>query len=69
VEQWSSLGQAGHTLDALAGIIDGYIDPANSFGDAMPPCRVVRLPSLDTDALVQTVRDWLSGEPSVAPVG
>lgn len=69
IQQWDSLGQAGHTLDALAGIIDGYIDPTNTVCDAVPPGRVVRLPSLETDAVVQTVRDWLSGEPSDAPVG
>jgi tRNA 2-selenouridine synthase len=69
MQQWDSLDQEGHTLDALAGIIDGYIDPTNTVGDAMSPCRVVRLPSLDTDAVAQTVRDWLSGEPSAAPVG
>lgn len=69
IQQWDSLGQAGQTLDALAGIIDGYIDPTNTVGDVVSPCRVVRLPSLDTDAVVQTVRDWLSGEPLAAPVG
>ena len=69
VQQWDSLGQAGHMLDALSGIIDSYIDPTNSVGDAVSPCRVVRLPSLDAEAVVQTVRDWLSGEPSAAPVG
>jgi glyoxylate carboligase len=38
----------------MTGIIAGYIDPAHTAGDAVPPCRVVLLPSLDTDALVQT---------------
>lgn len=67
MQQWDSLGQAGHTLDALAGIINGYIDPNNAVPDALAPCRVVRLPSLDTDAVVQSVRDWLRGEPLTAP--
>jgi tRNA 2-selenouridine synthase len=69
MQQWDALGQAGHMLDALAGIIDGYIDPTNTVSDAVPPCRVVRLPSLDAEDVVRTVRDWLSGEPSAARVG
>jgi tRNA 2-selenouridine synthase len=68
IQQWDSLGQAGHTLDALAGIIDAYIDPANAVGDAVRACRVVHLPSLDADAVLQTVRDWLRREPIPAPV-
>jgi tRNA 2-selenouridine synthase len=67
MQQWDSLDQEGHTLDALAGIIDGYIDPNNAVDGTVNTCRVVRLPSLDTDAVVQTVRDWLRGEPSAAP--
>jgi tRNA 2-selenouridine synthase len=69
MQQWGSLELQGHTLDALAGIIDGYIDPNNAVDGTADACRVVRLPSLDTDAVVQTVRDWLRGEPSAAPVG
>jgi tRNA 2-selenouridine synthase len=67
MQQWDSLDQEGHTLDALAGIIGGYIDPNNAVDGTVNTCRVVRLPSLDTDAVVQTVRDWLRGEPSAAP--
>jgi tRNA 2-selenouridine synthase len=67
VQQWGSLDQAGHTLDALAGIINGYIDPNNAVDDTLGACRVVRLPSLDTDAVAQTVKDWLRGEPLAAP--
>ncbi len=67
MQQWDSLDLAGHTQDALAGIIRGVIDPNNTVDDATPACRVVRLPSLDTDVVTQTVRDWLRGEPSAAP--
>jgi len=69
MQQWDSLELEGHTLDALAGIIDGYIDPNNAVDGTVVACPVVRLPSLDTDAVVQAVRDWLRGEPSAAPVG
>jgi tRNA 2-selenouridine synthase len=67
MQQWDSLDQEGHTLDALTSIIDAYIDPHNPVDDIVDACRVVRLPSLDTDAVVQAVRDWLRGEPLAAP--
>lgn len=67
VQQWGSLDQAGHTLDALASIINSYIDPNNTVGDTLGACQVVRLPSLDTEAVAQTVKDWLRGEPLAAP--
>jgi tRNA 2-selenouridine synthase len=66
VQQWGSLDQEGHTLDALTSIIDAYIDPHNPVDDIVDARRVVRLPSLDTDAVVQAVRDWLRGEPAPA---
>jgi tRNA 2-selenouridine synthase len=69
MQQWDSLDQKGHALDALAGIIGGYIDPNNGVDGTVDVCRVVRLPSLDTDAVVHVVRDWLRGEPSAAPIG
>jgi tRNA 2-selenouridine synthase len=68
-QQWDSLGQAGQTLNALAGIIDLYIDPNNAVEDVMPACGVLRLPSLDTDTIVHAVKDWLRGEPLAAPLG
>ena len=67
MQQWDSLDQKGHTLDALAGIINGYIDPNNTVDGTVDAGSVVRLPSLDTDAVVQAVRDWLRGEPMAAP--
>lgn len=67
LEQWGSLDAAGRTLEALAGIIDAYIDPNNKVADVQQPCRVIRMPSLDLDAVVAIVRDWLGAEPAAAP--
>lgn len=68
-QQWDSLNAAGHTLEALAGIINGYIDPNNAVANTPEPCRVVRMHSLDTDAVVQAVKDWLHAGPTTAPAG
>ncbi|MFO1219605.1 MAG: rhodanese-like domain-containing protein [Burkholderiaceae bacterium] len=67
VQQWDSLDAAGRTLESLAAIIDGYIDPNNKVQNMQQPCRVVRMPSLDLEAVVAMVRDWLGTGPAAAP--
>lgn len=67
VGHWCTLDAAGQTLEALAGIIDGYIDPNNRVANAPEPCRVVRMPSLDTDAVMLAVKEWLPAGLEAAP--
>lgn len=64
-----SLDAAGQTLESLAGIIDGYIDPNNTVADVPQPRRVTRMTSLNIDSVVLSVREWLDAGPAVVSVG
>lgn len=63
-QQWGSLDAAGHTLEALSGIIKAYIDPNNEVARSGPQSRLISLGSLDTDAVVAATTDWLRALPA-----
>jgi tRNA 2-selenouridine synthase len=60
LEQWRALANAGDFMKALSGIIDAYIDPRNDVSRWDAQAEVMRLLSLDTEAVVPRVREWLS---------
>jgi hypothetical protein len=60
LQQWRALGNAGDFLRALSGIIDAYIDPRNDVSQWSAQAEVLRLLSLDTEAVVPRLREWLS---------
>jgi tRNA 2-selenouridine synthase len=66
--QWRALANAGDFVKALSGIIDAYIDPRNDVSRWVAQAEVLSLLSLDTEAVVPSVREWLSahGGPSAA---
>jgi hypothetical protein len=67
--QWRALASAGDFVKALSGIIDSYIDPRNDVSRWGAQGEVLRLLSLDTEAVVCRVREWLSvhaGSPAAA---
>lgn len=68
-QQWGSLDAAGHTLEALAGIIKAYIDPNNVVARSGPQSRLISLGSLDTEAVVAAMTDWLRALPATQPRG
>ena len=68
-QQWGSLDAAGHTLEALSGIINAYIDPNNVVARPGPQSRLISLGSLDTDAVVAAMTDWLRTLPAAQPRG
>jgi tRNA 2-selenouridine synthase len=68
-KQWGSLDAAGQTLEALSGIIKAYIDPNNEVVRSGPHTRLMTLGSLDTDAVVAAMTDWLRALPAAQPRG
>jgi tRNA 2-selenouridine synthase len=69
LEQWRALAKSGDFVKALSGIIDAYIDPRNDVSRWGAEAEVMRLLSLDTEAVVFRVREWLSvhaGSPAAA---
>lgn len=65
--KWGSLDAAGHTLEALSGIIDAYIDPTNAVARSGSHVRLMSLDSLDTDAVVAAMKDWLRALSTTQP--
>lgn len=69
VQQWGSLDAAGHTLEALSAIIKAYIDPNNRVARSRSNSRLMNLGSLDTDAVVAAMTDWLRTLSTAQPRG
>jgi tRNA 2-selenouridine synthase len=68
-QQWGALDAAGHTLEALSGIIKAYIDPNNAVAGAGSHARLMNLVSLDTDAVFAAMADWVRAQPAAQPRG
>jgi tRNA 2-selenouridine synthase len=69
LEQWRALASTGEFVKALSGIIDAYIDPQNDVSRWVARADMMRLFSLDTEAVAASVREWLSaraGKPLAA---
>lgn len=69
LEQWRALAGTGDFVKALSGIIDAYIDAQNDVSRWVARADMMRLFSLDTEAVAAGVREWLSaraGKPAAA---
>ena len=69
LEQWRSLANAGQTIDALAAIIKGYIDPRCAGAPPSAKAEVIHLASLKVDAVGAAVNAWLGQNSSGIPNG
>lgn len=69
LEQWRRLASAGQVTDALAAIIQGYVDPRSKAAPASARVEVVRLGSLKLDAVAAVVNGWLGLDASAVPNG
>lgn len=60
IEQWRAMADAGEVADALAAIIDAYIDPRSDGVSPSTKVTVIRLGSLNADAVAAAVSEWLA---------
>lgn len=69
VEHWRALASAGQVTDALAAIIQGYVDPRIKAVSPAARVEVVRLGSLKLDAVAAVVNGWLGMDATGLPNG
>lgn len=61
LERWHALAGNANPRELLAASIDGHIDPCSGREQWAGAARIVRLPSLDADAVASSVAQWCMG--------